>query len=57
VRDANGNREDVSFLQLVQRAKGEEVPRADLHLSRGSDGTLFLTSRQDGWIRVLADSE
>ncbi|HEX6994921.1 MAG TPA: hypothetical protein VF339_12320 [Gammaproteobacteria bacterium] len=22
---------------------------------RGSDGTLFLTSRQDGWIRVLAD--
>jgi hypothetical protein len=55
VRDADGNRQDVEFLELVQRTKGEEVPRADLHLSRGSDGTLFLTSRQDGWIRVLAE--
>jgi hypothetical protein len=53
-RDAEG-REDVSFLELVRRAKGEEVARADLHLGRGSDGSVFLTSRQDGWIRVLAD--
>ena len=55
MRDSAGNRQDVSFLELVQRSKGEEVPRADMHLSRGSDGTLFLTSRQDGWIRVLAE--
>jgi len=55
VRAPDGSRQDVSFLELVQHAKGEAVPRADLHLSRGSDGTLFLTSRQDGWIRVLAE--
>jgi hypothetical protein len=55
VRDADGSRTEVSFLELVQRSKGEAVQRADLHLSRGSDGTLFLTSRQDGWIRVLAE--
>ena len=55
VRDAQGNRRDVSFLELVQQAKGEAVTRADLHLSRGSNGELFLTSRQDGWIRVLAE--
>jgi hypothetical protein len=54
VRDGEGNREEISFLELVQRSKGEAVTRADLQLSRGSDGTLFLTSRQDGWIRVLA---
>src|SRR5690606_12055211 len=55
VRDADGNRRNVSFLELVQQAKGEAVTRADLHLSRGRDGELFLTSRQDGWIRVLAE--
>lgn len=55
VRGPDGSRQDVSFLELVQRAKGEAVSRADLHLSRGSDGTIFLTSRQDGWIRVLAE--
>jgi hypothetical protein len=29
------------------------VTRADLHISRSRDGELFLTSRQDGTIRML----
>jgi hypothetical protein len=29
------------------------VTRADLHISRSRDGELFLTSRQDGMIRML----
>ncbi len=53
IRDANGNRQDVSFRELVERAKGESVSRADLHLSRGRDGEILVTSRQDGTIRQL----
>ncbi|MDE2752451.1 MAG: hypothetical protein OXI83_07745, partial [Gemmatimonadota bacterium] len=53
VRDENGRREDVSFAELVERANGAPVSRADLHISRGRDGELFLTSRQDGMVRVL----
>jgi hypothetical protein len=33
---------------------GTTLTRADLHISRSGDGELFLTSRQDGWIRMLA---
>ena len=32
---------------------GKDLPRADLHISRSRDGELFLTSRQDGMIRML----
>jgi hypothetical protein len=32
---------------------GTTLTRADLHISRNRDGELFLTSRQDGWIRML----
>ena len=32
---------------------GTTLPRADLHIGRSRDGELFLTSRQDGWIRML----
>jgi hypothetical protein len=53
VRDAQGNRQDVSFRELVERAKGEEVSRSDLQLSRGLGGEILVTSRQDGTIRVL----
>jgi hypothetical protein len=53
VRDANGKRADVSFQELVDRTMGTKLPRADLHIGRGRDGELFLTSRQDGMIRVL----
>jgi hypothetical protein len=57
VRDASGKRVDVSFQELVDRTMGTKLPRADLHIGRSRDGELFLTSRQDGMIRVLvADS-
>ena len=34
-------------------AMGKPAARADLHFSRSRDGELFLTSRQDGMIRML----
>jgi hypothetical protein len=53
VRDANGTRTNVSFQELVDRSMGTKLTRADLHISRGRDGELFLTSRQDGMVRTL----
>ena len=53
VRDASGNRVYVSFRELIERTNGADATRADLHLSRSRDGELFLTSRQDGMIRML----
>jgi hypothetical protein len=52
-RDASGARVDVTFKGLVETAMGTTLPRADLHIGRNRDGELFLTSRQDGWIRTL----
>jgi len=52
-RDTSGARVDVTFKELVERAMGTTLPRSDLHISRSRDGELFLTSRQDGWIRML----
>jgi hypothetical protein len=53
VRGAGGNRVYVSFRELVERTMGASMTRADLHISRSRDGELFLTSRQDGMIRML----
>ncbi len=53
VRDASGNRADVSLPELITKAMGTKLPRADLHISQSRDGELFVTSRQDGWIRML----
>ncbi len=53
VRDASGKRVDVSFRDLIEKTMGKPAPRADLHISRSRDGELFLTSRQDGMIRML----
>lgn len=53
VRDDSGARVDVSLLDLIGQTMGGEAARADLHISRGADGELFLTSRQDGMIRML----
>jgi len=53
VRDARGNPVDVSMADLVERANGAPSSRADLHIGRSADGEIFLTSRQDGWIRML----
>src|SRR5215831_13744421 len=53
VRDANGNRTNVSFQDLVDKTMGAKITRADLHISITKDGELLLTSRQDGMIRML----
>jgi hypothetical protein len=53
VRDSSGRRTDVSLQELVDKAMGTSLPRADLHISRTRDGELLLTSRQDGIIRML----
>jgi hypothetical protein len=53
VRDAAGNRKDVSLQELINEAIGSSVSRADLHISRTRDGELLVTSRQDGMIRML----
>jgi hypothetical protein len=53
LRDGSGARVYVSFRELVERTMGASMARADLHISRSRDGELFLTSRQDGMIRML----
>jgi hypothetical protein len=53
VRDASGKRQDVTLQELINKTMGAMIARADLHLSRGRDGEIFVTSRQDGMIRVL----
>ncbi|MFL2547069.1 MAG: PQQ-dependent sugar dehydrogenase [Candidatus Rariloculaceae bacterium] len=53
VRESSGETRDVTFWDLVEESLGREIARADLHLSEGRDGELFVTSRQDGTIRVL----
>jgi hypothetical protein len=53
VRDANGNRIDVTMRELVVARLGAIVSRADLHISDSHNGELFITSRQDGVIRML----
>src|SRR5499433_1545380 len=53
VRDASGNRVSVSLQELIDRTMGASISRADLHISRTGDGELFLTSIQDGVIRML----
>jgi hypothetical protein len=57
IRDAGGKRQDVTFHDLVDQQMGKKMPRADLHISRSGDGELFLTSRQDGMIRMLVQGE
>ena len=44
---------DVTFRELIERANGAQALRADMHLSRTADGEIFVTSRQDGMIRML----
>ena len=53
VRDAKGMRTNVTVQELVDKTMGTKLPRADLHIHRGRDGELLLTSRQDGMIRML----
>ena len=53
VRGAAGQRIYTSFRELVEGTMGTSLARTDLHLSRSADGEIFLTSRQDGMIRML----
>jgi hypothetical protein len=53
VRGAGGNRTYVTLRELIEATNGGTVARADLHISRSRDGELFITSRQDGTIRML----
>jgi hypothetical protein len=53
VRDAGGRRTDVTFRELIDKTMGAAISRADLHISRSREGELFVTSRQDGTIRML----
>ncbi len=53
VTDASGERENVTLHDLIARELGRATARADLQLSEGRDGEIFVTSRQDGWVRVL----
>ena len=53
VRDATGTRTNVTFQELVNKTMGATIARADLHIGRSRDGELFITSRQDGMIRML----
>jgi hypothetical protein len=53
LRDDANNREFVTLRQLIETTLGTPVVRADLHLSMSRDGELFVTSRQDGTIRLL----
>jgi glucose/arabinose dehydrogenase len=52
-RDAAGTRTYVTFRELLEATMGAMLARADLHISRSRDGELFVTSRQDGMIRML----
>jgi len=51
--DASGMRTNVTLQELIDRAMGAKISWADLHIGRSRDGELFITSRQDGWIRML----
>jgi hypothetical protein len=53
VRGPGGNRTYVTLRDLVERTMGASMTRADLHISQSRDGELFVTSRQDGVIRML----
>jgi hypothetical protein len=53
VRGAGGNRIYVTFRELLEATNRAIVTRSDLHISRSRDGELFITSRQDGMIRML----
>ena len=57
VRNPRGGRTYVTFRELIEAANGATATRADLHISRSRDGELFLTSRQDGVIRMLVPDD
>jgi hypothetical protein len=56
VREPNGSTRNVTFKELAERTMGgAPLPRADLHMGVARNGEIFLTSRQDGMIRMLVE--
>jgi len=55
--DEYGNRRNIDFWNLIEQTLGTSISRADLQISEGFDGEIFITSRQDGVIRVLGSEE
>lgn len=53
VSGPGGDRVHVSLRELIERTRGATMARADLHLGQSRDGEIFVTSRQDGVIRML----
>ena len=56
-RDSNGTRTNVTLQALINSTMGTKITRADLHIGRSRDGELFITSRQDGVIRMLVPDD
>ncbi|HXD74459.1 MAG TPA: PQQ-dependent sugar dehydrogenase [Vicinamibacterales bacterium] len=54
VKGPNGVKQYVTLRDLIEKTNGAAATRADLHLGRSRDGEIFVTSRQDGMIRMLA---
>ena len=52
-RDTSGNRVLVTLRELIEATNGERPMRADMQLNRTADGEIFVTTRQDGMIRML----
>jgi hypothetical protein len=55
--DSGGQRIYVTFPELIERANRSIPARADMHLSQSRDGEIYVTSRQDGWIRMLVPDD
>lgn len=57
-KDSSGRHTYVTLHELIEATLGESIVRADLHIGQSRDGEIFVTSRQDGTIRMLVtDSE
>ena len=55
IKDAAGKRVNVTLPELIAQKMGGPLPRADLHIGQSRDGELFITSRQDGTVRMLVE--
>ena len=53
IKDVSGDRTYVTLRELIEATMGATITRADLQISRSQEGELFITSRQDGVIRML----
>jgi hypothetical protein len=53
VRNSAGDRVYVTLRELIEQTRGATMTRADLHIGISRDGELFVTSRQDGTVRML----